>query len=73
MRRWRRPGGSGVLLAGWVGGAAALVVAYLSFADEKLSNDGLDIGRTPLARLTLVALLVVAVLEARAEPAPAAA
>jgi hypothetical protein len=63
------------LLAGWVGGAAALVVAYLSFADEKLSNDGLDIGRTPLVLFgsTLVALLVVAVLEARAEPAPAAA
>jgi hypothetical protein len=63
------------LLAGWVGGAAALVVAYLSFADEKLSNDGLDIGRTPILLFgsTLVALLVVAVLEARAEPAPAAA
>jgi hypothetical protein len=63
------------LLAGWVGGAAALVVAYLSFADEKLTNDGLDIGRTPLVLFgsTLVALLVVAVLEARAEPAPAAA
>jgi hypothetical protein len=61
------------LLAGWVGGAAALFVAYLSFADEKLSNDGFDIGRTPilLFGVTLVALLVVAVLEARAEPAPA--
>jgi hypothetical protein len=61
------------LLAGWVGGAAALLVAYLSFADEKLSNDGLDIGRTPLLLFgsTLVALLVVAVLDARAEPAPA--
>jgi hypothetical protein len=61
------------LLAGWVGGAAALFVAYLSFADEKLSNDGFDIGRTPilLFGVILVALLVVAVLEARAEPAPA--
>jgi hypothetical protein len=60
------------LLAGWVGGAAAQFAAYLSFADEKLSNDGLDIGRTPilLYGVTLVALLVVAVLDARAEPAP---
>jgi Caspase domain len=61
------------LLAGWVGGAAALFAAYLAFADEKLGNDGLDIGRTPilLFGVTLVALLVVAVLEARAEPVPA--
>jgi len=63
------------LLAGWVGGAAALFAAYLAFVDEKLNNDGLDIGRTPILLFgsTLVALLVVAVLEARAEPAPAAA
>jgi hypothetical protein len=61
------------LLAGWVGGAAALLAAYLAFAGEKLGDDGLDIGRTPilLFGVTLVALLVVAVLEARAEPAPA--
>jgi hypothetical protein len=61
------------LLAGWVGGAAALFAAYLAFADEKLNNDGLDIGGTPilLFGVTLVALLVVTVLEARAEPAPA--
>ena len=61
------------LLAGWVGGAAALFAAYLAFADEKLNNDGLDIGGTPilLFGVTLVALLVVAVLEARAEPTPA--
>ena len=61
------------LLAGWVGGAAALFAAYLAFADEKLNNDGLDIGLTPILLFgsTLVALLVVAVLEARAEPARA--
>ena len=61
------------LLAGWVGGAAALFAAYLAFADEKLNNDGLDIGGTPILLFgsTLVALLVVAVLEARAEPARA--
>ena len=63
------------LLAGWVGGAAALFAAYLAFADEKLNNDGLDIGATPILLFgsTLVALLVVAVLDARAEPARATA
>jgi hypothetical protein len=80
----RRPGGPGgcdasavrgVLLAGWVGGAAALFAAYLAFADEKLNNDGLDIGATPILLFgsTPVALLVVAVLDARAEPARATA
>jgi hypothetical protein len=62
-----------ILLAGWVGGAAALFAACLAFADTKISNDEFDPGRTPilLFGVTLVALLVVAVLNARGEPASA--
>ncbi|HET9006598.1 MAG TPA: hypothetical protein VFQ04_07765, partial [Actinomycetes bacterium] len=56
---------------GWVGGAAAIFAVL--FTDANLQVVDLDIGRAwiLLWGLTLVALLVVAVLEARGEPARA--
>ena len=62
------------LLLGWVGGAAAIFAAAYTYANAQVSNGSDDIGRIPilLGGLTLLPLLIVAVLYARAEPAPSA-
>jgi hypothetical protein len=62
------------LLLGWVGGGAAIVAAAYIYASAQVSNGSDDIGRIPilLGGLTLLPLLIVAVLHARAEPAPSA-
>lgn len=65
--------GASVLL-GWVGGGAAIFAAAFAYANLLVSNGGNDVGRLPilLCGLTLLPLLIVAVLYARAEPAPSA-
>jgi hypothetical protein len=57
------------LLFGWIGGAVANFAAYFAYADKEIRNGGYDIGRTPILLFgaTLVALLIVAVLDARSE------
>ena len=56
------------LLLGWVGGGAAVFVDFLAYANLQVSNGSFDIGRTSilLCGLTLLPLLVVGVLYARA-------
>jgi hypothetical protein len=61
--------GASVLL-GWVGGGAAIFAAAFTYANAQVSDGSDDIGRIPilLGGLTLLPLLIVAVLYARAEP-----
>ena len=63
------------LLAGWIGGATAAAVYYLTAAVLELNKNGYDIGRSLIVIFgaTLLALAVAAVLLARAAPASPAA
>jgi hypothetical protein len=60
------------LLLGWVGGGAAIFVETFAYANLQVSSGNFDIGRTwiLLCGLTLVPLLIVGVLYARAEQTP---
>jgi hypothetical protein len=57
------------LLLGWVGGAAAIFLDFITFAYRQAAAGSFDIGRTwiLLWSLTLLPLLVLGVLYARAD------